>query len=105
MITVTLTGSPGSVTGFYVEGHAMADGYGKDIVCAAVSSAAYMAANTVTDILRVKATAAARDGSMTLCVEKQDAPKAKDILAGFELHMKALAGQYPRNLTIKYTEG
>ena len=104
MITVTLTGSPGAVTGFHIKGHAMADDYGRDIVCAAVSSAAYMTANTVTEILGVKAEAEVRDGSMAFSVEKKDVPKAGYILSGFELHIRELTGQYPLNLKFEYTE-
>ena len=48
--------------GFSLCGHAGAGVAGEDIVCAAVSSAAYMAANTVTDVVGAKATVDAGDG-------------------------------------------
>ena len=105
MITVTLTGAPNAVTGFSIEGHAGAEDYGRDIVCAAVSSAAYMTANTVTEILGIKAEAEDTNGILVLKLPEDNASNAKDILSGFELHIKALAGQYPQNLKIEYTEG
>ena len=39
------------LTGFDISGHAMFAESGSDIVCASVSSAAYMAANTVTAVI------------------------------------------------------
>lgn len=52
--------------GFSLCGHAGAGVAGEDIVCAAVSSAAYMAANTVTDVVGARATVDAGDGALTL---------------------------------------
>ena len=48
MISVAfLTPPEGGVLGFSMEGHAEYGEAGEDIVCAAVSSAAYLAANTM----------------------------------------------------------
>jgi len=47
--------SGGVITGFELEGHAGAGLYGNDIVCAALSSAVLMAANTITEIIGAKA--------------------------------------------------
>ena len=86
--------------GFDFSGHAMSGEFGRDIVCAAVSSAAYMAANTVTDIIRDEADASADGGRMTLTV-KAPSEKSDAVLRGLKLHMEGLAEQYPDNLTIK----
>lgn len=87
--------------GFTISGHADYDDYGSDIVCAAISSASLMAANTVTDIIGIDAYAFADDnGKLVLKVPEEDANKSKDILLGLELHLKALAEQYPNNVTI-----
>ena len=87
--------------GFSISGHADYDDYGSDIVCAAISSASLMAANTITEIIGMDAYAYADDdGELILKVPEEDADKSKDILLGLELHLKALAEQYPNNVTI-----
>lgn len=87
--------------GFQISGHAGFAENGEDIVCASVSSAAYMAANTVTDIIRADAEAAADDGAMTLLV-KEPCERTETVLKGLELHLKELSKQYPENIKIIY---
>lgn len=54
MISVAfLTPPEGGVLGFSMEGHAEYGEAGEDIVCAAVSSAAYLVVNTLTDVRHV----------------------------------------------------
>ncbi len=79
---------------FTIEGHSGSAESGQDIVCAAVSSAAYMAVNTITEILGEDVEADVYDGYMKirLC-GSNDA--AKDILRGLELHISELAKDYP----------
>ena len=87
--------------GFQISGHAGFAENGEDIVCASVSSAAYMAANTVTDIIRADAEAAADDGAMTLLVN-EPCERTETVLKGLELHLKELSKQYPENIKIIY---
>ena len=87
--------------GFQISGHAGFAESGEDIVCASVSSAAYMAANTVTDIIRADAEATADDGAMTLLV-KEPCERTETVLKGLELHLKELSKQYPENIKIIY---
>ena len=84
--------SPGAA-GFTVKGHAGFAEEGKDIVCAAVSSAAYLAANTVTEILGVNATAEDKDGYMNFYFTGSE--EAARIVRGLQLHFTELARQYP----------
>lgn len=79
---------------FKINGHSGSAESGQDIVCAAVSSAAYMAVNTITEILGEKVEASVRDGYMkvTLC---SGTDAAKDILRGLELHISELSKDYP----------
>ena len=95
-----LRDSSGTLLGYTAKGHSGFSEQGSDIVCAAVSSAAYMAANTVTDIIGDGAEASAEDGSfyfLTACPSE----KSVTVLDGLRLHMEGLAEQYPDNLTIK----
>ncbi|MGI6264946.1 MAG: ribosomal-processing cysteine protease Prp [Acutalibacteraceae bacterium] len=98
MTRVTLRQTDGLLTGFEIRGHSGAGAAGEDVVCAAISSAAYMAANTVTEICRCPARAETADGEMTLAVDPADAPRCQEILRGFRLHMEQLAKQYPHHI-------
>ncbi len=104
MITISFLGTKGSLLGFRVQGHALCGKSGTDIVCAAVSSAAYMAANTLTEILEIQAETEVKDGYMEVSIPKSDADKAKTVMSGLELHLSQLSGQYPKNIEIVYTE-
>ena len=84
--------------GFTVEGHAGYADAGEDIVCAAVSSAAYMTANTVTEILGVKAEAKVKDGYLRFAFTGSS--EAAAIVQGLRLHLTELAAQYPGTIQI-----
>ncbi|MGN0526824.1 MAG: ribosomal-processing cysteine protease Prp [Acutalibacteraceae bacterium] len=95
----------GLPVGFKFKGHSGHGSFGNDIVCSAVSSAAYLTANTITEIMKVSADArVSEDGEMTLKVPAESAQKTNDILLGLELHIKELQKQYPKNVTITTTE-
>lgn len=91
------------LTGFECKGHSMSAEAGQDIVCAFVSSACYMTANTVTEIIGLDADAAATDGYMRLSINKSPT-KAQDILNGMRLHLTELAKDYPENIKVIITE-
>ena len=101
MIRVKFLIGNNRLTGFEIKGHAMFAESGKDVVCAAVSSAAYMAANTVTEIIGAKAKAVAVDGAMHFEV-CEECDKCLAVLKGFELHMTELSKQYPQNIKVIY---
>ncbi len=87
--------------GFEIIGHSSKnenDEAGR-IVCAAVSSAAYMAANTITEIVKDEAVAQVDDARMLLRV-KNPSKKAAVVLAGLQLHLSELAKEYPRNIQV-----
>ena len=91
----------GAPSGFSFKGHAGYAAHGSDIVCAAVSSVAYMTANTIIEIMKIDADVDVdEDGKMTLKVPEESAEKTKELLLGLELHIKELKKQYPKNVTI-----
>lgn len=89
----------GGLRGFELSGHAGSGIYGSDIVCAAVSSAAYMAANTVTEVLSVEADADVRDGYMKFSFSSGNSA-AEAVLDGLELHLRELEKEYPKKLKV-----
>lgn len=90
-------------TGFVSKGHALTAPSGQDILCAFVSSACLMAANTVTDVIGLSAEAEAEKGYLKLIV-KDDPIPAQDILKGLLLHLSELQKDYPENIKIKISE-
>ena len=96
------TAPSGVLLGFSVRGHAGLGESGFDILCAAVSSAAYLTANTVLEILRIHPAAiAVSDGEMLLRLDLADANKAQAVLLGLELHLTGLTEEYPDRLQVE----
>ena len=87
---------------FRISGHAGAGVEGEDIVCAAVSSAAYLAANTISEILGVGIDAEVKDGSMRISFSGSKA--GADIARGLLLHLQQLQAQYPDNVKVSTEE-
>ena len=101
MIKVRFSVGDRQLNCFEISGHALFAESGKDIICAAVSSAAYMAANTVTEIIRADAKAQAEDGAMVLTLNEPNT-QAETVLRGLELHLTELSKQYPQHIKIIY---
>ncbi len=81
--------------GFSVKGHSTVnceDLEGK-LVCSSISSATYLVANTITDVIGDKAKIKEADGELFLRVENAS-EKTRAILDGFKLHMQCLEEQY-----------
>ncbi len=94
----------GLLKGFHITGHSGMAEYGEDVICAFVSSAAYMAANTITDVICADAQAQADDGDMLLTVSEKNISECQVILEGLRLHLKETEKQYPDNLKVILTE-
>lgn len=106
MINVNfLTTEKGFLVGFDIYGHADYDEYGHDVVCAAVSSAAFFVVNTISDIIKVPVDAGVNEfGAMHLKINENNASLCNDILSGLKLHLINLEEQYPENITVNYVE-
>lgn len=101
MTTVAFFYSGQNITGFEIHGHSTeheTDAEGK-IVCAAVSSAAYMTVNTLTEITGAAADIEIDDAQMYFRVTSRlDA--AQQVLEGFWLHISQLAKDYSNRITL-----
>ena len=105
MIRVDFFVTPqGELQGYSIKGHADFAQEGSDIVCAAVSSAAYMAANTITDVIRADARVEAAEGFMQLMAAGADAGRCRVVLEGLKLHLTGLEEQYPDYINVFYLE-
>ncbi len=101
MTTAKFLFSGDTVVSFELSGHSGAGEVGTDIVCSAVSSAVYMAANTIIEILKLNPKTVVRDGYLKLEMSLDDAHKSKVITDGLCLHLSELQGQYPNNLKLE----
>lgn len=104
MITVTFNCSCNLICGFEISGHSGFSEEGSDIVCAAVSSAVYLAANTITEILHINADVTENDGFMSLSLSKREAVNSAVVLDGLRLHLTALSEQYTKYIKVKNSE-
>lgn len=100
-----LTTQNGSLDGFRIVGHSDFAEIGSDIVCSAVSSATYMTANTITDVLFISPLALRVDeAEFFLRIDTKDYKACSTILNGFKLHLLGLEEQYPKNIKVSYLE-
>ena len=99
-ITFYQTKDGAFLKGFLVNGHSGSEESGRDVICAFVSSAALLTANTVTDVIHAEAKAEERDGYMKLLVADFKKESVQHTLRGFELHIKELYKMYPQYLKI-----
>lgn len=95
-----------SFCGFSVSGHAGAAPEGSgDIVCASVSSAVYLTANAITDVLMVSAKIELReDGFLSLSVSEREQAVCQPFFQALWIHLKQLSQQYPKNLAVFQTK-
>ncbi|MDO4199612.1 MAG: ribosomal-processing cysteine protease Prp [Clostridia bacterium] len=96
----------GNIVGFNISGHSGFSQAGTDIVCAAVSSAAYMTANTLTEVLGADVEIDVNDklGIMRAFVSEKDIQRCSDILSGFKMHLILLEEMYSENIKVNYVE-
>ena len=101
MTTAKFLFSDDTIVSFELSGHSGAGEEGTDIVCSAVSSATYMAANTIIEIMKLSPEAEVRDGYLKFQMSLEDARKSKVITDGLYLHLSELQNQYPNNLKLE----
>ena len=90
-----------TIYGFSVSGHSSFDCDDQEgkIVCSAVSSAAYMTANTISEIIGDTIEAQVDDGLMVIKV-KNPSEKTQAVILGFKLHVEQLSLQYNERISI-----
>jgi len=104
MISAVFTAKGNTLTGFEISGHSGYAEEGQDIICAAVSSAALMTVNTVTEIQKLSADIAVDDGFLKLDLSPKDAQTASVALEGLRLHLTALSQEHPQFINVTISE-
>ena len=89
------------IIGFEFSGHSTKSGDDTEgkTVCAAVSSAVYMAANTVTEIIGDSAQVQIDEAMMFFKV-KSPTKQSRAVLEGLRLHITELSKQYSKRIEI-----
>ena len=104
MITVEFFGDK-PIYGYHITGHSDANPDGPEVICAGVSSAAYMTANTITEVVGLNPELVVKDGDMLLKLKtEQEAIRCGEILQGLRLHLSSLEEQYPKYIKLTYSE-
>ena len=101
MTCVKFLSNTESIYGFEIKGHSSVncnDDEGK-IVCAAVSSAGYMAANTITEIIGDKCDITVDDALMRVKAINPSR-EAVIVIEGLKLHLTELSKQYSKRIRI-----
>lgn len=95
----------GNIIGFNIVGHCGYEESGKDIVCAAVSSAVYLIINTLTDVFRISARSLSlNDGMIDFIIYENDELQCRNLFKGLKIHLLGLEEIYPKNIQVDYME-
>ncbi len=89
--------------GFSIKGHAGYDDDGNDIVCASVSSAIQLVANTITECFKINAEVNVLKDKIQLRLPEIDDNAAK-MLEGLFLHLTLLSEDYKGTIKITTSE-
>lgn len=104
MTQVEFFSQDGRISGFCCQGHSGYAEEGADIVCAAVSTAVSFAANTITDVLGVRAKLKVKDDeaqiTLTLPAAYEQEEAVQAVLQGMMLTLMNWRDQYPDNLEV-----
>ena len=101
MTSVKFFADKRGLNGFEISGHSSngCDDFDGKIVCAAVSSAAYMAVNTISEVVGDKVEAFVDEAIMVVKCEKPTV-ESRIVLNGLKLHFTQLAESYSNNIKI-----
>ncbi len=94
-----------SFSGFRISGHAGYSESGSDIVCASVSSAVQLTANTITDFFGIGADVSAE--GETIILETSDSESLKEVnllVSSLKAHLEIISEEFPETLNITTTE-
>ncbi|GHU82018.1 hypothetical protein FACS1894191_8870 [Clostridia bacterium] len=105
MIAVAFQNTRNGLSGISVSGHAGYDDAGKDIVCAAVTSAVQLTANSMTEVFGINAKVDVPAGGEISIRLPADCPKeGYRLMEGLRLHLDILSQQYGDFIDLKVLE-
>ncbi|MCC8043367.1 MAG: ribosomal-processing cysteine protease Prp [Oscillospiraceae bacterium] len=108
MIKAVFFRKNGRLSGFDISGHADYADSGTDIVCASVSSAAQLTANTITDFFCCNAQVAVDNNRLSLMLkngEKDCDLSAEKLLESLYTHLEFISEDFPDTVDLRLKEG
>lgn len=93
MIVTQFYKKNGKFIGFKFSGHAESDDFGKDIVCAGVSSAVELTANAITDSFKIKAEVKVLKNTVILNLSNNQNENASLLIEALYLHIKNISDE------------
>lgn len=103
MISIVFRKKRNCLTHVEVSGHALFDEYGRDIVCAAVTSALMMCANGLTEILNSDCDILVQEDKVSITL-KEDLKEEQILMSALKLHYENLTEDYKKNIKLKTME-
>ncbi|MBQ8567901.1 MAG: ribosomal-processing cysteine protease Prp [Oscillospiraceae bacterium] len=103
MIKAVFYKKNGAFRGFGISGHSGYAESGSDIVCASVSSAAMLTANTVTDFFGADAKAYA-DGNLFELMLNKDCDRSEKLIESFYQHLDFISQDYNGTIRLSVME-
>lgn len=103
MIKARFQKKGGYIVAVTVSGHAGADEYGKDIVCAAVTSAVQLTANGLTELSSAKAVVKAEGDTVSITVAAPT-EQSELLLGSLLLHLTVISDEYKENSKVEVLE-
>lgn len=100
MITAEFYLKNNVLNGFSLKGHAGYAQYGKDICCAAVTSAVELTVNAITEILKVDASVGVFENEVKLVLPDNTDELAIEFLKALRLHLELLSEDYSENIRL-----
>lgn len=103
MISIMIFRSHDGIRGFQVSGHSGYDREGRDIVCAAVSSAVGLAECAVSDVLKIDAELRMEEKDAFFSLKIPASETSRDcrvIFEAFAIHVAAIRQEYPHYIDI-----
>ncbi len=110
MIKIEIQKKNDNIVYFKVSGHANSSEYGKDIICAAVTSAVQMTLNGLLEILKLTKLEYTEKHGLVICnmkdsdLSEEEFSKADILTKSMETYLKAFEDEYPEYVKIMIQE-
>ena len=104
MVRAVFERKNGTLCGFRISGHAGYADAGKDIVCAAVSSAVQYATVLITEVFHEPDVESAHDNVTAVRLSEPEHGQGSRVLEGLLMHLQFLSEDYPGTIHITFTE-
>lgn len=100
MIKAVFFTENGRLSGFSLSGHAGYGTAGNDVACAAVSSAAELTCNTVTEFFGDDADVSVSENMLTLRLKNEGCGYSEKLIESFKTHLCFISEEFPRSIQI-----